>query len=119
MLESSDKTWSTGEGNGKPLQYFCLGNPMNSMKRQRATELNTLVSTKIGGFSPETGGGGAQWQTTADTILSKIWAISLSSKSLQMTNAGESVEQREPYTVVGNVNWYSRNGKEYGGSSEN
>ena len=32
MVESSDKTWSTGEGNGKPLQYSCLANPMNSMK---------------------------------------------------------------------------------------
>ena len=35
MVESSDKTWSTGEGNGKPLQYSCLANPMNSMKRQK------------------------------------------------------------------------------------
>ena len=35
MVESSDKTWSTGEGNGKPLQYFCLENPMNRMKRQK------------------------------------------------------------------------------------
>ena len=34
MFESSDKTWSTGERNGKPLQYSCLENPMNSMKRQ-------------------------------------------------------------------------------------
>ena len=34
MVESSDKTWSSGEGNGKPLQYSCLENPMNSMKRQ-------------------------------------------------------------------------------------
>ena len=34
MLESSDKTWATGEGNGKLLQYSCLENPMNSMKRQ-------------------------------------------------------------------------------------
>ena len=33
MVESSDKTWSTGEGNGKPLQYSCLENPMNSVKR--------------------------------------------------------------------------------------
>ena len=29
-----DKMWSTGEGNGKPLQYSCLENPMNSIKRQ-------------------------------------------------------------------------------------
>ena len=35
MVESSDKTWSTGEGNGKPLQYSCLENPMSSMKRQK------------------------------------------------------------------------------------
>ena len=35
MVESSDKTWSTGEGNGKSLQHSCLENPMNSMKRQK------------------------------------------------------------------------------------
>ena len=34
IVERSDRTWSTGEGNGKPLQYSCLENPMNSMKRQ-------------------------------------------------------------------------------------
>ena len=34
MVERSDGMWSTGEGNGKPLQYSCLENPMNSMKRQ-------------------------------------------------------------------------------------
>ena len=33
-MERSDRMWSTGEGNGKPLQYSCLENPMNSMKRQ-------------------------------------------------------------------------------------
>ena len=35
MAESSDEKWSTGEGNGKPLHYFCLEDPMNSMKRQK------------------------------------------------------------------------------------
>ena len=35
MVESSDKMWSTVEGSGKPLQYSCLENPMNSMKRQK------------------------------------------------------------------------------------
>ena len=34
MVERPDRTWSTGVGNGKPLQYSCLENPMNSMKRQ-------------------------------------------------------------------------------------
>ena len=35
MVERSDRMWSTREGNGKPLQYSCLENPMNSMKRQK------------------------------------------------------------------------------------
>ena len=35
MVESSDKMWSSGEGNDKPLQYSCLENPMNSLKRQK------------------------------------------------------------------------------------
>ena len=34
MVERSDRMWSTGEGNGKPLQYSCLENLMNSLKRQ-------------------------------------------------------------------------------------
>ena len=34
MVERPDRMWSTGEGNGKPLQYSCLENPMNSRKRQ-------------------------------------------------------------------------------------
>ena len=34
MVERSDRMWFTGEGNGKPLQYSCLENPINSMKRQ-------------------------------------------------------------------------------------
>ena len=39
MVESSDRMWSTGEGNGKPLQYSCLENPMNNTKRQKDTTL--------------------------------------------------------------------------------
>ena len=35
MVENSDKTWSTEEGNGKPPQHSCLENHMNSMKRQK------------------------------------------------------------------------------------
>ena len=35
IVESSDKTWSTGGGNGKPPQYSCHENPMNSMNRQK------------------------------------------------------------------------------------
>ena len=38
---------------------------------------------------------------------------------LQVANAGDSVEKREPSTVAGTVNWYSHCGKQYGGTSEN
>ena len=48
MVESSDKTWSTGEGNGKLLQYSCLENSMNSMKRQKDRTLKEELSRLIG-----------------------------------------------------------------------
>ena len=48
MVESSDKTWSTGEGNGKPLQYSCLENPMNSMKRQKNRTLKEELLRSVG-----------------------------------------------------------------------
>ena len=40
--------WSSGEGNGKPLQYSCLENPMNSMKRQRDMTLKDELPRSIG-----------------------------------------------------------------------
>ena len=48
MVESSDKPWSTGEGNGKPLQYSCLENPMNSMRRQNDTILKEELPSSVG-----------------------------------------------------------------------
>ena len=48
MVESSDKTWFTGEGNGKPLQYSCLENPMNSMKRQNERILKGELPSSVG-----------------------------------------------------------------------
>ena len=48
IVESSDKTWSTGEGNGKPLQYSCFENPMNSMKRQKDRTLQDELSRSVG-----------------------------------------------------------------------
>ena len=48
MVESSDKTWSTGEENGKPLQYSCLENPMNSMKRQKDRTLKDELPRSVG-----------------------------------------------------------------------
>ena len=48
MLESSDKTWSTGEGKGKPLQYSCLEIPMNTMKRQKDRTLKHELPRSVG-----------------------------------------------------------------------
>ena len=48
MVENSDKMWSTGEGNGKPLQYSCLENPMNSMKRQKDRTLKDELPRSVG-----------------------------------------------------------------------
>ena len=48
MMESSDKTWPTGEGNGKPLQYSCLENPMDSMKRQKDMTLKDELPESVG-----------------------------------------------------------------------
>ena len=45
IVEWSNRMWSTGEGNGKPLQYSCLENPMNSMKRQNDRILEELPSS--------------------------------------------------------------------------
>ena len=48
IVESSNKMWSTGEGNGKPLQYSCLENPKNSMKRQKDRTLKDELPRSVG-----------------------------------------------------------------------
>ena len=48
MVENSDKSWSTGDVNGKPLQNSCLENPMNSMKRQKARTLKDELPRFVG-----------------------------------------------------------------------
>ena len=61
MVESSDKTWSTGEGNGKPLQYSSLENPMNSMKRQKDRKLKNELCRSVGAQYAT----GDQWRTNS------------------------------------------------------
>ena len=48
MVERSDRMWSTGEGNGKSLQYSCLENPMNSMKTQNDRILKEKLTRSVG-----------------------------------------------------------------------
>ena len=61
MVERSDKMWSTGEGNGKPLQYSCLESPMNSMKRQKDRTLKDELP-RSGGAQYATGD---QWRNNS------------------------------------------------------
>ena len=48
MVERSDRKWSIGEGNGQPLQYSCLENPRNSMKRQNDRILKEELPRSVG-----------------------------------------------------------------------
>ena len=48
MVESSDGMWPTGEGNGKPLQYSFIENPMNSMKKQKDMTLKDELPMSVG-----------------------------------------------------------------------
>ena len=48
MVEISDKTWSTGEGNGKPIPYSCLENLMNTMKKQKDMTLKDILPRSLG-----------------------------------------------------------------------
>ena len=61
MVESSDKTWPTGEGNGKPLQYSCLENPMNTMKRQEDTTLKDELPRSVGAQNAT----GEEWRNSS------------------------------------------------------
>ena len=47
MVERSNRMWSAGEGNGKPLQYSCLENSMNSMKRQKDRTLKDELPRSV------------------------------------------------------------------------
>ena len=47
MVERSDRMWSAGEGNGKPLQYSCFENTMNSMKRQKDRTLEDELPRSV------------------------------------------------------------------------
>ena len=61
MVERSDKTWSTGEGNGKPFQYSCLENSMNSMKRQ----YDRILKEELPGLVGAQYATGDQWRNNS------------------------------------------------------
>ena len=72
MVERSDRMWSTGEGNGKPLQYSCLKNPMNSMKRQNDRILKEEIPGSVGAQYAT----GDQWKNKFLFIKEFIYLVS-------------------------------------------
>ena len=61
MVERSDRMWSTGKGSGKPLQYSCLENPMNSRKRQN----DRILKEKLPRSVPAQYATGDQWRNNS------------------------------------------------------
>jgi len=78
MVERSDRMWSTGEWNGKPLQYSCLENPMNSMKRQNNRILTEELPRSIGAQYAT----GDKWRITPERM--KGWSQSKNNTQLWM-----------------------------------
>ena len=64
MVERSDRMWSTGEGHGKPLQYSCPENPMNSMKRQKDRILKDELPRSVGAQYAT----GEEWKNTPERM---------------------------------------------------
>ena len=64
MVERADRMWSTGEENGKPLQYSCLENPRNSMKRQNDRLLKEELPRSVGAQYAT----GDQWKITPERM---------------------------------------------------
>ena len=67
MVESSDKMWSTGEGNGKPV--FCLENPMNSMKNQKDRTLKDELPRSVGALYAT----GDEWRNNLRKNDTQLW----------------------------------------------
>ena len=78
MVERSDRMWSTGDGNGKPLQYSCLENLMNSMKRQKDWTLKDELSRLVGAQYAI----GDQWRN--NSRKNETWSQSKNSTQLWM-----------------------------------
>ena len=78
MVERSDRMWFTGEGNGKPLQYSCLENPMNRMKRQNDRILKEELPRSVGAQYAT----GDQWRKEAEWFGLRGRPIKLQDKKL-------------------------------------
>ena len=102
-VERSDRMWSTGEGNGKPLQYSCLENPMNTMKRQKDRTLKELPRFVSAQYTT-----GDQWRNIPERM--KRWSQSKNNTQLWIvTGDGSKVWCCEEQYCIGTWNVRSVN----------
>ena len=95
MAESSDKMWSTGKGNGKPLQYSCLENPMNSTKRQKDRTLKDKLPRSVGAQYAT----GDQWRNNSRKN-EKMKTKQKQHPAVDVTGDGSKVRCcKEPYCI--------------------
>ena len=85
IVERSDRMWSTGEGNGKTLQYACLENPMNSMERQNDRILKEELPRLVGAQYAT----GDQWRNNS------------------RKNEGMEPKQKQSYTNIHSIEYNS------------
>ena len=104
MVESSDTTWSTGKGNGRPLQYSCLENLMNSMKRQKDMTLKDELP-KSGGAQYVTG---EEWRNSSKKNK-KTEPKRKHSPVVDFTGDGSQVRCCKEQYCIGNWNVRSMN----------
>ena len=104
MVERSDRMWSTGEGNGKPLQYSCLENTMNSMKRENDRILKEELPKSVGAQYAT----GDQWRNNSrknEEMEKKQKQHSV----VEVTGDGSKVRCRKEQYCIGTWNVRSMN----------
>ena len=94
MVESSDKMWSTGEGNSKPLQYSCLENSMNSMKREKDRTLKDKLPRSVGAQNAT----GDQWRNNSRKN-EEIEPKQKQHPVVDVTGDGSKVCYKEQYSI--------------------
>ena len=104
MVESSDKTWSTGERNGKPLQYSCIENLMNSVKRQKDMILKDELPRSVSAQYVT----GVEWRNNSreDEKIEPKWKHS---PVVDVTGDGSQVWCCKEQYCIGNWNVKSMN----------
>ena len=104
MVERSDRRWSTGEGNGKPIQHSCLENPMNSIKRQKDRTLKDDLPRLIGTQYAT----GEEWRNSSrsnDGAQPKRKQYPV----VDMTGNGSKVQCYKEQYIIGTWNVWSMN----------